>query len=190
METITICGSPRKNGNTDVILREFDKQLSIAEIPKYKNKYFNVAKMNIKPCRSCLKCAKKGRCVLNDDFEKVARKMLESDLIIIGSPVYFSDVSASVKAFIDRTFSLWHNKKLKGKKVILVATCAESGTGHTIDTMRHWVGDQEMQIFATVEGTSEQKGRVLDNEMTLKAIQDTVRSCGGISSKKKSGKKV
>jgi len=172
-----ICGSRRNNGNTNAILKEFDKQLSSEKIPGYKNKCYNVARMNIHPCKSCLSCAKKDKCVVRDDFQKIADKMLKSDLIILGSPVYFSDVSASLKAFIDRTFSLWHKKMLKGKKVILIATCAESGTGHTIDTMRHFAREHEMDIIGTIEGISEEKGKVLKNEMTVKAIQDIVRSC-------------
>lgn len=180
MKIVSICASHRKNGNTQTIIREFNKQFSIAGIPKYKNKTYNIAEMNIYPCRSCLKCKKKDNCVIHDDFGKVALKMIQSDLIILGSPVYFSDVSAQMKALFDRTFSLWHKKMLKGKDVILVATCAESGTGHTIDSMRHWALDHEMNIVGTVEGKCERKGRVLDNEMTVKAIQDAVRVCTGI----------
>ena len=71
---------------------------------------------------------------------------------------------------------------LKGKNIIFVATCAEYGSGHTIDTMRHWALDHEMNIIATVEGKSEKKGKVLENEMTIKAIVDAVRACDGIIS--------
>lgn len=183
MKTTSICGS-RRQGNTDLILKECDHQLSMANIPDYKNKTYNVAKLHIQPCRSCLKCIKNGKCVVKDDFQRVSKRMLESDLIIVGSPVYFSDVSSSVKALFDRTISLWHTKMLKGKKVILVATCAESGTGHTIDTMRHWVLDHEMQIVGTIEGQSPERRAVLKNEMTMKAIEDTARSCIGIGTEK------
>ncbi|QXO94517.1 flavodoxin family protein [Methanospirillum purgamenti] len=183
MRIVSIIGSHRKNGNTETILKGFDKEFKSAEIPDYKNKFFNISEMNIYPCRSCLKCKKKDNCVIGDDFGKVALKMIQSDLIILGSPVYFSDVSAQIKGLFDRTYSLWHKKMLKGKNIILVATCAEEGTGHTIDSMRHWAIDHEMNIIATVEGSSEKKGKVLDNPMTLKAIQDAVRECDGIPQK-------
>jgi len=177
MKVIGISGSHRKHGNTETIIKEFDRQFSIAEIPDYKNKFYNISEMNINPCRSCLKCKSKGNCVIGDDFGKVALKMIQSDLIIMGSPVYFSDVSAQIKALFDRTYSLWHKKMLKGKNIILVATCAEYGTGHTIDSMRAWAKDHEMNIVATVEGKCNKKGRILENEMTMKAIQDAIRSC-------------
>ena len=184
MKIVSISGSQRKNGNTEIILKALDREFKDVKIPDYKNKYYNISDMNIYPCRSCLKCQKKDDCVIGDDFGKVALKMIQSDLIIMGSPVYFSDVSAQIKALFDRTYSLWHKKMLKGKNVILVATCAEYGTGHTIDTMRQWALDHEMNVIATVEGKSEKKGKVLDNEMTMKAIQDAVRSCDGIYTQK------
>jgi len=180
MKVVYIGGSRRINGNTATILREFDHLFSDAKIPGYNGKFYNVAEMKIRPCSSCFKCIKKDTCIIKDDYEKLARKMIKSDLIIIGSPVYFSDVSAQIKALIDRTYSLWHKKALKGKKVILVANSAESGTGHTIDTMRHWAWDHEMDIIATVEGICEKKGRVLENKMTLKAIHDAVRDVNSI----------
>lgn len=180
MKIVSICGSQRKHGNTEKILKEFQKQFESLNIHDFKYKFFNIAEMNVYPCSACQKCTKKDNCIIQDDFGKVALKMLQSDLIIIGSPVYFSDVSAQIKALFDRTYSLWHKKMLKGKNVIFVAACAEYGTGHTIDTMRHWARDHEMNIIATIEGVSEKKGHVLDNEMTLKTISDAVRACEGI----------
>ncbi len=180
MKIVSIIGSHRKGGNTETILKALDKEFKTKEIPDYKNKFYNISEMNIYPCRSCLKCKKRGNCIIEDDFGKVALKMIQSDLIILGSPVYFSDVSAQIKALCDRTFSLWHKKLLQGKNIILVATCAEYGTGHTIDTMRHWAQDHGMHIIATIEGKSEKKGRVLENDMTVKAIEDAVRACDQI----------
>jgi multimeric flavodoxin WrbA len=180
MRIVSISGSQRKHGNTETILKEFEKQFHLIENLDLKYKFYNIAEMNIYPCRSCLKCKKKENCIIEDDFGKVALKMIQSDLIIMGSPVYFSDVSAQVKALFDRTYSLWHKKILKGKNVIFVATCAETGTGHTIDTMRHWAVDHEMNIIATIEGKCEKKGKVLEDAMTQKAVEDAVRACDRI----------
>lgn len=182
MRIVTLCGSHRKHGNTEAILRSLEQECKAEKVADLKNKYYSLPELDIAPCRSCLKCRKKDNCVIGDDFGKVALKMIQSDVIILGSPVYFSDVSAQVKALIDRTYSLWHKKLLKGKKVILVAACAESGTGHTIDTMRHWALDHEMEILATIEGASEKKGHVLDNENVQKSIRDAARDCSLLSS--------
>jgi multimeric flavodoxin WrbA len=174
MKIVSICGSHRKHGNTETLLKGLEKEFTEI-IPDIKHKILFISDMNIYPCISCMKYIKKDKCVIDDDFEKIATKMLQSDLIILGSPVYFSDVSAQVKALIDRTFSLWHKKLLKGKKVILVAACADSGTGHTIDTMRHWALEHEMDVLATIEGRSEKKGAVLEDQITMKSVKDAVR---------------
>jgi len=175
MKIVSVCASPRKNGNTEAIIRSIGDELKKAGESGGKNRYYSLGSMKISPCRACLKCVKKGSCVLSDDFEKLSARMLRSDLIILGSPVYFSDVSAQAKAFIDRTFSLWHRKALQGKKVILVAACAESGSGHTIDTLRHWAREHEMEVVATITGESEEKGKVMRNEHTRGAVGDAVR---------------
>ena len=174
MKIVSICGSHRRHGNTETLLKAFDDEFRKAE-PDMKNKLFSISDMDINPCRSCLKCQKKENCVIKDDFGKVALRMMQSDIILLGSPVYFSDVSAQIKALIDRTYSLWHKKMLKGKKVILIAAAAEEGTGHTIDSMRHWAKDHEMDVIATIEGRCEKKGAVLKDEVTLKSIRDAVR---------------
>lgn len=102
--------------------------------------------------------------------------MLQSDLIILGSPVYFSDVSAPVKALIDRTVSLWHTKQLKGKKLIVAAACAEYGAEHTIETMRHWAKDHEMEIISSIEGKGEHMGDVLKDEKAMDEVKKSVET--------------
>lgn len=177
MKIVSVCSSPRKHGNTEAIIRSIGQGIKKSGSPEVKNKYFSIADMDIAPCRACSKCLKKGRCVISDDFEKISSTLIKSDLIILGSPVFFSDVNAQAKAFIDRTYALWHKKVLKGKKVILVASCAESGAGHTIDTLRHWARDHEMNIIASIDGISGKKGEVLRSEITMRAINDAVHDC-------------
>jgi len=174
MRVVSICGSQRKNGNTEVVLKDLEKRLSILEIPDYKHKYYNIAEMNIYPCRACHKCKRNGNCIIEDDFSKPALKAIVSDLIIIGTPVYFSDVSAQIKAFFDRTYSILHSKRLKGKDVILVATSTKSETSHALNSMKLWASDHEMNILSMIDGISERKGRILENERTAEAIISTV----------------
>jgi multimeric flavodoxin WrbA len=171
MKIISICGSTRRKGNTAELLRIMNKGLKESDL---KVKKFSLADFHIEPCRACLKCTKKGMCVISDDFTKLAAKMLQSDIIILGSPVYFSDVSSPVKALIDRTVSLWHTKQLKGKKVILAATCAEYGSEHTIETMKLWAKDHEMDFISSVEGKGEKKEAVLMDEKALIEVKNSI----------------
>ena len=114
-----------KKGNTSRLIEAIVEELRATDIADLKVKEISLAGRTIKPCRSCRKCMKEGHCVLgSDDFSAISKQMQKSDLIIIGTPVYFHDVSGPVKNLIDRSYSIWHERKLKGRKVIPVAVCA------------------------------------------------------------------
>ena len=100
MKIIILNGSNRKNGATALILNEIYKILqkhSDLEI-----EFFNVSDLNLKYCIGCGKCYKIGKCVFEDNIEKLSIKMGEADGIILGSPTYASNVSAQMKVIIDR----------------------------------------------------------------------------------------
>nr|WP_319538178.1 flavodoxin family protein [uncultured Methanospirillum sp.] len=174
MKITTICGSNRKKGATRGILEAFESGLKDAGIPGVKTKKYSLSDVHLEPCKGCLKCKKKGHCVIQDDFGKIAFRMIHSDLIVLGSPVYFSDVSSPVKALIDRTVSLWHTKQLKGKKVIFAAATMESGAEHTLETLKLWAHDHEMNVVSTIEGIGEEVKDVLKSEKTTQGIKDSV----------------
>jgi len=176
MKITTICGSNRKKGSTRGILEAVESGLKDAGVHGVKTKNYSLADIHLEPCKGCLKCKKKGHCVIRDDFGKVAFRMIHSDLIVIGSPVYFSDVSSPVKALIDRTVSLWHTKQLKDKKVILAAATMESGTEHTLETLKLWAHDHDMTVVSTIEGIGEEVKDALNNEKTKQAINDSVNA--------------
>ena len=74
----------------------------------------NVCRMNVRPCTSCRTCVMTGRCSINDDMTRViASKLLSVDIVVVATPVYFNNVSACTKAFIDRTWCL--RGKLRNK---------------------------------------------------------------------------
>jgi multimeric flavodoxin WrbA len=114
--------------------------------------------------------------VIDDDFGKLAFQMIHSDLIIVGSPAYFSDVSSPVKALIDRTISLWHTRQLKGKNIIFVTTCAESGSEHALETLNIWAKDHEMILISTIEGKGKDVKDILKDEKTTMAIKNSVET--------------
>ena len=123
---------------------------------------------------------KEGHCVIRaDDFAGIAKKMIKSDLIIIGSPVYFQDVTGQVKNLIDRSYSLWHEHQLKGKKMIPVAVCAKSGDDRSIDTLRIWAQAHEMKIVRPVSGHGFKAGEILKDESAMRAAGEAVRSIIG-----------
>ena len=144
---MTLSGCPLKRGNVawlaDLLLKEIGTS----------GKYESIPNVDIAPCKSCDACMKAGSCIIkSDQWSRIAKNMLKSDLIIIGSPVYFYGISGPLKTFLDRTYSMWHKRRLKGKKIILF-TVGSRGTDEALDALRLWAQAHEMKIIATVTST-------------------------------------
>jgi multimeric flavodoxin WrbA len=103
MKILGISGSPHVQGNTVTLLNE---ALNGAKTEGAETELWSVAGKTIAPCEGCRACFGKGICKIQDDMQALHNKMLESDGIIFGTPVYFWDLTAQAKAIIDRTFSL------------------------------------------------------------------------------------
>jgi len=113
MRTIGICGSPRTGSNTEILLREVLKTIKKSGA---ETELILLREKNIELCRGCdEKCSKTGECVISDDMQEIYEKLINSDLIILGSPTYFDSVSGLMKNFMDRTDPLTAGRKLKNK---------------------------------------------------------------------------
>ena len=113
MQIIAINGSPRKGGNTQVLLA------AILEGVADKGGEAETVRLNeldFRPCQNCGGCTKKGTCVLIDDMTPLYDKLLAADGIIVASPIYFYGVSAQTKTFLDRLQAMWSRKQLLEKK--------------------------------------------------------------------------
>ena len=102
MKVIAINGSPRKNGNTSILIQTVFEELKTQGI---ETEEVNVGRKNFRGCLACMKCAETqdGHCVIkNDNLNDIIDKMREADGIILGSPVYCADLSGQMKVFIDR----------------------------------------------------------------------------------------
>ncbi len=100
MKIIILNGSHRKNGATALILNEMYQKLKT--YPNAEVQFYNVADFNLKYCIGCCECYRNGRCIFNDDIEKLSENLESADGIIIGSPTYASNVSGQLKVVIDR----------------------------------------------------------------------------------------
>ena len=120
-KVLLLCGSPRKGGNCDVIGDEFLRGAAESG-NSVKKIYINDKKINF--CRGCEVCLALGaKCVQKDDMAEIIEKMLEADVIVMSSPVYFYSVSAQLKVLIDRCIAcereFWETS---GKKASLIST--------------------------------------------------------------------
>ena len=105
VKTLLISGSPRV-GKTESILKEMGEELIL------------LRNLKIEHCKGCLKCEKTHKCVIQDDMQTLYLKLINADIIVIGTPNYFENVTGLLKDFIDRTCPLSFSKVLKGKKLM------------------------------------------------------------------------
>jgi len=108
MYILGISGSPRKNGNTDILL---DKALQGARSARAKTEKITLNNLTISPCQECANMPEDGTCKIRDDFQKLYEKIKIADGVILASPIFFGSLSAQVKIMIDRFQCLWRYKE-------------------------------------------------------------------------------
>jgi len=132
IQVLGIIGSPRLGGNTEILINEI---LSGAECAGALIEKIILSKLNINPCQACNNCERTGQCIYNDDMNEILEKMINSDLWVLGTPIYWWGPTAQFKAFLDRWYCPQH-QNFKGKHVILAIPF---GGGHN-KYARHTVG--------------------------------------------------
>jgi len=138
MKVIAFNGSPRRNGNTAMLINQAFTGLNNAGI---ETECLQLGGKDIRGCLACMKCfeARNNSCVARKDdiLNEYFQKMIEADGIIIGSPTYFSNVSAEVKAFIDRAglVAIANGYSLKHKVGAAVVAVRRAGAANVFDAI-------------------------------------------------------
>jgi multimeric flavodoxin WrbA len=109
MKVLGLFGSPRRGGNTEILLEE---ALKGAEKEGAEIERLYLRDLDVTPCTECHGCDETGNCVILDDMQKIYPKLLEADIIILASPIFFYGVTAWAKMLIDRSQALWARKYL------------------------------------------------------------------------------
>jgi len=173
MKVIAFNGSPRKDGNTAILInhifQELKKEGLETELVQFSGK-------KIHGCRACYKCFenKDRRCSVKDDFaNECIEKMIDADGIILGSPVYFADVTAEMKALIDRAgfVSLANNGLYKNKVGASVAALRRTGGIHTLDSLNHFFLAGQMIIVGRGIGIGRNIGEVEKDEEGIQMVK-------------------
>ena len=120
---VVISSSPRVGGNSDTLCDQFVKGAAEAGHAVEK---VNLAELRVNPCRGCYACRDSQRCVQDDDARLVIDKMMNADIIVLASPVYFYSISAQLKALFDRTVVIFPH--LPNKKFYYILTMADDDT--------------------------------------------------------------
>jgi multimeric flavodoxin WrbA len=176
MKVLGINCSPRKGGNTELLIKEVFKVLEAKGI---KTELFQLGGKQVNGCIACMKCKKKedGKCHQDNDLiNKCMEKMIEADGIIIGSPTYFADLSTEAKALIDVAgFALGAaGNPLRRKPGAAVVAVRRAGAIHALDSINHFFLINEMIVPGSSYwniGIGKDKGDVLKDEEGMKTMK-------------------
>ena len=132
-----VVGSPRRHGNTEILV---DEALRGAEEAGAAVEKVILSELDIAPCEACGACVDTGECLTADAMESLFLRMQQSQVWVLGTPVYWWGPSAQFKTFLDRWYAKVHRKRdkamFKGRQVILVVPMGDADP----ETARHVVG--------------------------------------------------
>jgi len=164
---VAVVGSPRPLGNTallvDVVLAELARR-------RIRVEKVMLGERRVAGCLGHDDCAERSACPLGDEAAGILDLVYAADGLILATPVYYENVSAQMKAFIDRNvFRYAHDEWLQAKVVGLVAVTAETGLDETLAALRRYVAlstDCEVPIFS-VSGYADTAGSAAENQKLL-----------------------
>ncbi len=150
-KAIAINGSPRKGGNTSFLIKEIFKELEKNNI---NTELIELGGHEIRGCTACYKCKenKNKKCIISKDIiNECIEKMSQADIIILGSPVYFANVSSEMKAIIDRAGLVGRANDFLFKRKLGVAICCgrRAGCVTTVDAMNHFFLANQMIVVGS-----------------------------------------
>ncbi len=174
MKVVAVNGSPRKQGNTRLLLEKVLEPLARAG---WQTEVVQLGGRDIHGCRACYQCMEQqdGRCASGrDDFNDIFEQLLGADAIVLGSPTYFSGVSTEMKALIDRAgfVAMANGCAFAGKIGASVVAVRRGGATHAFDSMNHLFFISQMIVpgstywnmgYGLEEGMVEQDAEAMRN---------------------------
>jgi multimeric flavodoxin WrbA len=167
---VILKGSPRKKGNSNILAESLAKG---AKDSNTEVEEFFLQDMDIKPCNACDVCIKnpeKG-CIINDDMQKIYPSLRSADSIVIASPIYWFNMSAQTKIFIDRLYGLIEPQKhaLREKKIGIILTYGDtnehsSGAINAINSFKDMFRYIGAEITGIIHGTAMDAGQIKQNK--------------------------
>ncbi|MGN1318556.1 MAG: flavodoxin family protein [Lachnospirales bacterium] len=161
-KVLVLSGSPRKDGNSDILCDQFIKG-AVDNGNKVEKVYVN--DMNIGCCQACYSCRGTGECFIKDDMADILDKMIKADVIVMATPVYFYTMDGQMKTLIDRTLPRY--TEIANKEFYFIATAAagEKAMERTIDGFRGFTDCLDgAEIKGIIYGAGAwQKGEIINS---------------------------
>ena len=169
MAVIGIVGSPRINGNTEIITNH---TLNAIAEEGFATELVHLAKLDIRPCTACRMCTEGEKCSIDDDLFHVYNKMKEAEGIIFASPVYCGSATALIKALMERTsyMALWNGQPFRNKVGGSIAVARRGGHNFTLAQLNFWFQAMGMIVPGSTYwnmAIAQQKGDVNEDKEGL-----------------------
>ncbi|MBQ4493396.1 MAG: flavodoxin family protein [Elusimicrobiaceae bacterium] len=145
MKVLLINGSPHKEGCTFTALSEIAKTLSKHQIEA---EIFHIGTKPVAGCIACGKCRTSGKCIYEDEVNKIGARLEEFDAIVLGSPVYYSGPTGQLCSFCDRLF-FSNSRKMAGKLAAAVVSCRRGGATASFDRLNKYFTITNMQVVGS-----------------------------------------
>jgi multimeric flavodoxin WrbA len=170
---LIVLGSPRKNGNSSILAQK------LVEGAKENNAIVEeiyLHGLNIKPCSACDGCRREPRqgCIVKDDMQPLYKKIEDADTIVLVSPIYWFNISAQMKIFIDRTYATEKDGKFgfTGKNIGIILTYADpdifaSGGVNALRSYQDIFKYVKAKVKGVIHGSAWEAGEISKNEKLL-----------------------
>lgn len=182
-------GSPRRYGNTGIIVDKLVEGINTLGI---ETEIIHLSDYKITGCRGCMSCSKTGKCAFKDDMSLLYPKIEQSDAYLFASPTYNYNMTAEMKALLDRLFcyyrfsnASWESLLGTSKKACVIGVCAGPGSeadpvekdnmGFTILGMKKPLEDLNIQVIKELRYYGTKKYPVKDNiDFQCKMLQEGI----------------
>jgi len=159
LQVLGVCGSPRRGGNTELLLKEL---LRGSKDAGAQTEEILLRDLKVTPCLEIYACKKDGQCPIPDDMQSLYAKLTEVDALVLASPIFFYTVSAHTKAFIDRCQAMWARKYLLkqpiapgklGRRGVFLAVGGTKGTklfDGALLTVKYFLDALDMTLYRSL----------------------------------------
>lgn len=171
-QVLIISASSRKGGNSDTLAEEFARG---AREAGHQVEKISLAGKTVNFCRGCLACQTTRRCVIHDDADTIAQKMLAADVIVFATPIYYYEMSGQMKTMLDRANPIY-GADYAFRDIYFLSTAAEDGEGvdsRAVHGLEGWIACfGKARLAGTVfGGDADAVGTIQGNPALAEAYQ-------------------
>lgn len=163
MKKILLINASNRKKTTYSLLTSIE---NILKSKGYETEIITLSNYNIEFCKGCEACVLRGNCYIKDDSNEIMKKIVESDGLVIGTPVYLNNMTGILKSFIDRTCSWFHRSEVAQKPTLLLANTQGSGIKNTLSSIEEVM----IQWGVCLGGTISRNGRSFDKPIEEKEL--------------------